>query len=132
MHGQRNIKIREYIYQIFVYNLTRKCPHLAFTSTIRYTRYQDTTMYNFRYLLIHEYFMYTLPDDQPVGTQTCWSLRSALFCDITHRTFVIPYRRFGTIYRSHLQRSMILGFLTLEVCTKPTGSVSAIVQPVLQ
>jgi hypothetical protein len=32
-------------------------------------------------------------------------MRSALFCDVTQRTVVIPYRRFGTTYRSHLQGS---------------------------
>ena len=68
----------------------------------------------------------------PVGTQTCWSLGSALFCDIMRRILVIPYRHFGTTYRSHLEGSMILGFLTLEACTKPIGSASAIVEPVLQ
>jgi len=30
---------------------------------------------------------------------------SALFWDITHRTAVIPYRRFGTDYMSDLQGS---------------------------
>jgi len=30
-------------------------------------------------------------------------MRSALFWDLTQRRFVIPYRRFGTTYRSHLQ-----------------------------
>jgi hypothetical protein len=47
-------------------------------------------------------------------------LRSALFWDITQRRVVILYRRFGTIYRPHLQESrsteeiLSLGFLTLE------------------
>jgi len=31
-------------------------------------------------------------------------LKTAAFCVITQRVVVIPYRRFGTIYRSHLQR----------------------------
>jgi hypothetical protein len=31
--------------------------------------------------------------------------RSALFCDTTQRTVEIPYRRFGTIYLSHIQGS---------------------------
>jgi hypothetical protein len=35
-------------------------------------------------------------------------MRSALFCDITQRRVVILYRRFGTTYRSHLQRSRSL------------------------
>ena len=40
------------------------------------------------------------------------SMRSALFCDITQRWVVVLYRRFGTTYRSHLQRSRSpFGFL---------------------
>ena len=31
--------------------------------------------------------------------------RTALFWTITQRVVVIPYRRFGTTYRSHLQES---------------------------
>jgi len=31
--------------------------------------------------------------------------RCVLFCDITQRIRVIPYRRFGKIYRSHLPAS---------------------------
>jgi hypothetical protein len=34
-------------------------------------------------------------------------LRTALFWDITQGVVVIPYRRFGTTYRSHLLRSSI-------------------------
>jgi len=49
-------------------------------------------------------------------------LKSALFWDITQYRVVIPYRLFGTTYRSHLQVSrnprrnsdFLLGFLTLE------------------
>ena len=43
-------------------------------------------------------------------------IRSALSWDITQRIVVIPYRRFGTTYRSHLQGSINwrFGFLTLE------------------
>jgi hypothetical protein len=37
-------------------------------------------------------------------------MRTALFCFITQRVVVIPYRRFGTTYRSHLLR-----FLTLKM-----------------
>jgi len=37
-------------------------------------------------------------------------MRSALFCDFTQRRMVVCYRRFGTTYRPHLQRSS----LTLE------------------
>jgi len=36
-------------------------------------------------------------------------LRSALFWEITQRIVVIPYRRFGTSYRSHFQGSEIQG-----------------------
>jgi len=32
-------------------------------------------------------------------------MRSALFCNITQRIAVIPYRRFGTTYRYHFQGS---------------------------
>ena len=32
-------------------------------------------------------------------------LKSSLFGDVTQRTFVVSYRRFGTTYRSHLQGS---------------------------
>ena len=32
-------------------------------------------------------------------------LKSALFWDVMHRAVVIPYWRFGTTYRSHLQES---------------------------
>ena len=35
-------------------------------------------------------------------------VRSALFGDFTQRKLVIPYRRFGTTYPSHLQGSRIL------------------------
>jgi len=34
-----------------------------------------------------------------------YGVRSALFWDVTQRGLVIPYRRFGTKYRSHLQGS---------------------------
>jgi hypothetical protein len=32
-------------------------------------------------------------------------MQSAIFWDITQRIVIFPYRRFGTTYRSHLQRS---------------------------
>jgi hypothetical protein len=35
-------------------------------------------------------------------------MKSALFCDITLRHVVIVDRRFGTTYRSHLQRLLTL------------------------
>jgi hypothetical protein len=35
------------------------------------------------------------------------NMRSALFCDITQRTMAVPYRRFGTAYRSSLQGSTL-------------------------
>ena len=37
------------------------------------------------------------------NTKRCACLKSALFWDITQRRVVVLYRRFGTIYRSHLQ-----------------------------
>ena len=43
--------------------------------------------------------------------------RTAVFCVITQRVVVIPYRRFGTTYRSHLQWSkfpLSLDLLMLE------------------
>ena len=47
---------------------------------------------------------------------------TALFWVITQRVAVIPYRRFGTTYRSHLQGQeskkkarFLLGFLTLKL-----------------
>jgi len=40
--------------------------------------------------------------------------RTALFWAITQRVVVIPYLHFGTTYRSHLEASIIPGFLTLE------------------
>jgi hypothetical protein len=46
-----------------------------------------------------------------------WRMRSELFWNITQRRVVTLYRRFGTTYRSHLQRSrspFIWDFLTLE------------------
>jgi len=40
-------------------------------------------------------------------------MKSALIRDITQRRVVIPYRRFSTTYRSHLQdsRSLVLWLL---------------------
>ena len=64
----------------------------GWSCTTRCTRYQDTTMYNFTYWLTHNYFTCTLPDDQPVGTQTCWSLWPALFCDMRQRTLNWTFR----------------------------------------
>jgi len=37
-------------------------------------------------------------------------MRTTLFWVVTQRVVVISYRRFGTTYRSHLQRSRILGY----------------------
>ena len=48
-------------------------------------------------------FIYLTPDFY--WRRNDLSMRSALFWDITHRRVVILYRRFGTTYRSHLQRS---------------------------
>jgi len=39
-------------------------------------------------------------------------MRTALFWAITNRAVVIPYRRFGTTYPSHLQGSRIRFILT--------------------
>ena len=41
-----------------------------------------------------------------------FSMWSALFCDITQRFVINPYRRFGTTYRIHLQ--VFFWYLTLE------------------
>ena len=41
-------------------------------------------------------------------------MRTALFRAITRRVVVIPYRRFGTTYRSHLQRSRIQEALSCD------------------
>jgi hypothetical protein len=44
-------------------------------------------------------------------------IRTGLFCVITQRVVLISYRRFGTTYRVHPQRSRIpppIGFLALE------------------
>jgi hypothetical protein len=38
--------------------------------------------------------------------QANYTLRSALFWDITRRHVVTVYRRFGTTYQSHLQQSL--------------------------
>ena len=35
---------------------------------------------------------------------------SGLFCDFTQRRMVVPYRRFGTTYRAHLQGSSLSKF----------------------
>jgi len=37
-------------------------------------------------------------------------MRTALFCVITQRVGVIPYRRFGKTFRSHLQGARILDY----------------------
>jgi len=41
----------------------------------------------------------------PFVTKFSQTLRTAVFWFITQRVMVIPCRRFGTIYRSHLQAS---------------------------
>ena len=43
----------------------------------------------------------TFPFTIPYSDGFCCMLRSALFWDVT----VIPYRRFGTVYRSYIQGS---------------------------
>ena len=47
-----------------------------------------------------------------IGPQPFVFTRTALFWAVTQRVVVIPYLRFGTPYRSHLQ-GRFLGFLTL-------------------
>jgi len=37
---------------------------------------------------------------------------SGLFCDFTQRRMVVPYRRFGTTYRAHLQGSSLSKFFS--------------------
>ena len=49
-------------------------------------------------------------------------MRSALFYDITQRWVVVLYRRFGTIYRSHLQGSRSRR-RKAEVSGKPIGPI---------
>ena len=39
--------------------------------------------------------------------EQCHAMRTALIWTITQRVVVIPYQRFETTYRSHLQRSRI-------------------------
>ena len=50
-----------------------------------------------------------------------YSLRSALFWDITKRRVVILYRRFGTTYRSHLQGSRSTIFLLGPISCSETS-----------
>jgi hypothetical protein len=45
--------------------------------------------------------------DQCIYVQVTSRMRTVLFCVITQRVVVIPYRRFGITYRSHLQVSRI-------------------------
>jgi hypothetical protein len=50
---------------------------------------------------------------------TCHSIRYALFWDIMHCRMVIPYWRFGTTYRSHLQASRSLSSCTSSCTSWP-------------
>jgi hypothetical protein len=67
------------------------------------------------------------------GRTDITKLRSALFCDITRRIVIIPYRRFGATYRPNLQELIFLffvffysffflNFLTIEYGTCPETS----------
>jgi len=50
-------------------------------------------------------------------TSSTKQMRSALLWVVMQRIVVNPYRRFGTTYRSHFQRSRNLGFLDLRIRT---------------
>jgi len=50
-------------------------------------------------------------------------MKSALFWDITQHRVEIPYRRFGTTYRSHLQGSRTLWPLKMRPTSSPETSV---------
>ena len=45
-------------------------------------------------------------------------MRSSFFLDFTRRRFVVSYRRFGTIFLSHLQEPSISSLLGLLDCVK--------------
>lgn len=59
---------------------------------------------------------------------TCHSIRYALFWDVMYRRMVIPYWRFGTRYRSHLQESRSLSSCTPS-CTSWPLNMGLIVCP---
>jgi hypothetical protein len=52
---------------------------------------------------------------------TTVSMRCALFWDFTQRRMVLPYRRFGTTYQSHLDKSSSLNCLTSQDGIVPIG-----------
>jgi hypothetical protein len=71
------------------------------------------------FLMVDSWYSIITGLDMPVkiprlGGRKISGLRSALFWLITQRTVVVPCRRFRTTYRSHLQGSRNLDFLTLE------------------
>jgi len=76
------------------------------------------------------------------GLQRRSALRTAFFCDIKQRIVVLPYRRLGRTYRSHLQGSsnpcyFFLDFFTLKdatdiVISRPGSSRELIVDVVLE
>jgi hypothetical protein len=51
-------------------------------------------------------------------------MKSALFWDITERRVILLYRRFGTTYRSHIQRSWTSSSLTMGQIVRPETSVN--------
>ena len=69
----------------------------------------------------------TEPLPSPVATYlrstvtilTCHGIRYALFWDIMYHRMVIPYWRFGTRYRSHLQESRSLSSCTSSYTSWP-------------
>ena len=63
---------------------------------------------------------------KPALIQPTFSLRSALFWDVTQRIVVIPYGRFGTTYRSELQgpRNPLSWPLKMGPISCPEKSVS--------
>jgi len=56
-------------------------------------------------------------------------MRSSFFWDVTQRRMVLPYRRFGTIYRFPLQGSSITAF---NIYTYARKTKSTDLKPVCQ
>ena len=50
-------------------------------------------------------------------------MRSSFFWDVTQRTFVVSYRRFGTVYRPHQGSSSFLELLSQYIHTKSVRSL---------
>jgi len=53
-----------------------------------------------------------------MNVEKCLAMRNAIFRTITQRVVAIPYRRFGTTYRSHIRGSRILLRMGLIDCTE--------------